>query len=101
VRNASRREALHRAVERHLGEAAALEGTPAGLHGLLWIPDLPASRESELRRACEARGVGLYPVRPVYTRPPRPAGSGLGHAALPEGDMEIGIRRLAAALKEL
>ena len=101
VRNASRREALHRAVERHLGEAAVLEGTPAGLHGLLWIPDLPASRESDLRRACEARGVGLYPVRPFYTRPPRRAGYVLGYAALPERDIEIGIRRLAAALREL
>ena len=101
VRNAARREALHAAVERHLGDAAVLEGTPAGLHGLLWVPDLPASRESELRRRCEARGVGIYPVRPYYTRPPRRAGYVLGDAALSERDIDAGIRRLAAALREL
>jgi len=101
VRNAARREALHAAVQRHLGEAAVLEGTPAGLHGLLWIPDLPAERESELRRSCEKRGVGIYPVRPYYTRPPRRAGYVLGYAALSPRDIDTGIRRLAAALKEL
>jgi GntR family transcriptional regulator/MocR family aminotransferase len=101
VRNAARREALHAAVQRHLGEAALLEGTPAGLHGLLWIPDLPAARESELRRRCEMHGVGIYPVRPYYSRPPRRAGYVLGYAALSPRDIDTGIRRLAAALREL
>ena len=101
VRNAARREALHQAVTRHLGDAGVLEGTPAGLHGLLWLNGLPAARESELRRRCEARGVGIYPVRPYYTRPPRRAGYVLGYAALPERDIDEGIRRLAEALREL
>jgi GntR family transcriptional regulator/MocR family aminotransferase len=101
VRNAARREALHQAVTRHLGDAGVLEGTPAGLHGLLWLNGLPAARESELRRRCEARGVGIYPVRPYYTRPPRRAGYVLGYAALPERDIDEGIKRLAEALREL
>jgi GntR family transcriptional regulator/MocR family aminotransferase len=101
LRNAERREALHAAVQRHLGDAAVLEGTPAGLHGLLWIADLPAARESELRRACEARGVGIYPVRPYYSRPPRRAGFVLGYASLSPRDIDAGIRRLAGALRSL
>jgi GntR family transcriptional regulator/MocR family aminotransferase len=101
VRNAARREALHEAVRRHLGDAAVLEGTPAGLHGLLWVSDLPLSREAELRRRCEARGVGLYPVRPFYSRPPRRAGYVLGYASLSEREIDAGIRLVAAALREL
>jgi GntR family transcriptional regulator/MocR family aminotransferase len=101
LRGAARREALHQAVQRHLGDAGSLEGTPAGLHGLLWIHELAAARESELRRACEARGVGIYPARPFYSRPPRRAGYILGYAALGERDIDEGIRRLAQALREL
>jgi GntR family transcriptional regulator/MocR family aminotransferase len=101
VRNAARREALHAAVARHLPGVAELAGTRAGLHGLLWIPDLPAAREAELRRACETRGVGIYPVRPYYSRPPARAGFVLGYAALGERDIDEGIRRLAAALRGL
>jgi GntR family transcriptional regulator / MocR family aminotransferase len=100
VRNASRREALHEAVRTHLAGAAHLDGTRAGLHGLLWIPDLPAGREAELRRRCEARGVGIYPVRPYYMRPPPRAGYVLGYSALDERAIDEGIRRLAAALAE-
>jgi GntR family transcriptional regulator/MocR family aminotransferase len=101
VRNAARREALHAAVERHLAGAAELAGTRAGLHGLLWLPELRAARESELRQRCAARGVGLYPVRPYYTRPPRRAGFVLGYAALSEAEIDEGIRRLSLALAEL
>jgi hypothetical protein len=40
-------------------------------------------------------------VRPYYTRPPRRAGYVLGYAALPERDIDEGIRLLAAALRAL
>jgi GntR family transcriptional regulator/MocR family aminotransferase len=98
VRNAARREALRAAVERHLGRDASLAGTRAGLHGLLWVHALPGSREAELRRAAQDRGVGLYPVRPYYTRPPRRAGYVLGYASLDEAAIDAGIARVAEAL---
>ncbi len=101
VRNAARREALQDAVRRHLAGAAELEGTRAGLHGLLWVPDLPMAREAELRREAERRGVGLYPVAPYYRRRPRRAGYVLGYAALSERDIDEGIRRVADALAAL
>jgi GntR family transcriptional regulator/MocR family aminotransferase len=101
VRNAARREALRAAVERHLGGAAFLAGTRAGLHGLLWVPQLPGSREAELRREARARGVGLYPVHPYYARPPRQAGYVLGYAALDEAAIDAGVERLAQALAAL
>jgi GntR family transcriptional regulator/MocR family aminotransferase len=101
VRNAARREALEAAVARHLAGAARLEGTRAGLHGVLQVPDLPFAREAELRRACETRDVGIYPLRPFYTRPPARAGFLLGYAALGEADIDEGVRRIGAALASL
>ncbi len=85
---------------RHLPEAAELEGTRAGLHGLLWIPDLPRSEESVFRRACEQRGVGLYPIHPYYARPPERAGFLLGYAALSPEAIGEGIERMAQALAD-
>jgi len=101
VRNAARREALEQAVQRHLAGAAHLEGTLAGLHGLLWVPGLSNARESELRRAAEAKGVGLYPIRPYYTRAPKRAGYLLGYASLDEEAIDEGIRRIAESLADV
>jgi len=101
VRNAARREALQSAVDRHLSGTAELEGTRAGLHGLLWVSELPHAREAELRRAGEARGVGIYPVHPYYATPPARAGYVLGYAGLSERDIDTGLRELAVALATL
>ncbi len=68
---------------------------------MLWVPDLPGDREVELRRRCEAKGVGIYPVHPYYTDPPRQAGYLLGYAALSEQAIEEGVRRIAASLADL
>jgi GntR family transcriptional regulator/MocR family aminotransferase len=95
VRNGARREALRAAVERHLGDAAQLAGTRAGLHGLLWLRDLPHERESELRHRCADDGVGIYPVHPFYRNAPSRAGYVLGYSALDEETIDEGIRRLA------
>jgi GntR family transcriptional regulator/MocR family aminotransferase len=100
ARNAARRAALVAALERHLGREAVLLGTGAGLHGVLSIPGLPMRRESELRKACAARGVGIYPIAPYYlTRPPPRAAFLLGFSGLDEKQIAEGIRRLAEALR--
>ena len=102
ARNAARREALVAALDRHLGDEAALLGTGAGLHGVLSIPRLPMRREAELRKACAARGVGIYPIAPYYlTRPPPRAAFLLGFSALEENEIAEGIGRLAEALAAL
>jgi GntR family transcriptional regulator/MocR family aminotransferase len=101
VRNGARREALRAAVERHLGDAAELSGTRAGLHGLLWLNDVPAAREAELRHRCADAGVGVYPIHPFYGSPPPRAGYLLGYSALEEQAIDDGIARLAAVLAGL
>src|SRR5258708_28020888 len=49
TRNASRRAAMLDAIERHLGARAQMSGINAGLHLMLWLRDLPASRSRALR----------------------------------------------------
>src|SRR5262245_18602523 len=98
LRNAARREALLAALQAHLGDAAVVSGTDAGLHVLLWLPDLPASRASAFRHRCREAGVGIYPVAPYYREPPDRAGYVLGYAALDEDRIREGVAKLAECL---
>jgi len=97
VRNGARRAALLAALARHLGARARVSGTDAGLHVLVWLPEIPAARAAALRREAAARDVGVYPVTPYYAHPPTAAGLVLGYAALTERAIEEGIARLAEA----
>jgi len=100
-RHAARRAALLAAVERHLGDRAAVVGTGAGVHAMLRIEELPHRAVPALRAACRARGVGVYPTAPYYAREPACAELLLGYAALDEASIESGIRGLAEALGEV
>jgi GntR family transcriptional regulator / MocR family aminotransferase len=100
TRNASRRAALLDAIDRYLGKHAQVSGVNAGLHVLMWLPEVPSDRTGELRRRAESAGVGVYPVSPFYLAPPTQAGLILGYASLPEKQIAEGIRRLASALSE-
>ena len=95
IRNAKRREAFVRAVERHLGDTAHLDGTHAGLHGLMWLNEIPVEREAEVRRLCAQRGVGLYPALPFFESPPERAGFIVGFSALTDQMIDEGIGRVA------
>jgi GntR family transcriptional regulator/MocR family aminotransferase len=98
ARNAARREALARAMQRYLSGKATLAGIGAGLHGFVSIPSIPARREAEFRRKCAARGVGIYPVVAYYTTPPDSAAFLLGFSSLAEAAIDEGIRRVASVL---
>jgi GntR family transcriptional regulator/MocR family aminotransferase len=101
TRNARRRAAMLEAIRRHLGARAEVSGVNAGVHLLLWLRDLPAARERELRMRAARAGVGVYSVAPFYLSPPRHVGLLLGYASLPETQIAEGIRRLALVLKSL
>jgi GntR family transcriptional regulator / MocR family aminotransferase len=101
TRNASRRAAMLEAIERHLGSRAQVTGVNAGLHLMLWLRDLPASRSRELRIRAARAGVGVYPVEPFYLKPPKHVGLLLGYASMPEKQIAEGIRRFAAVVSAL
>jgi GntR family transcriptional regulator/MocR family aminotransferase len=89
------------AIERYLGSRAQISGINAGLHLVLWLRDLPASRSRELRMRAARAGVGVYPVAPFYLNPPKQVGLLLGYASMPEKQIAEGIRRFASVVNSL
>lgn len=100
LRYARRREALLDATSRFLAGRVRVQGAAAGLHVVLWFPELTADRTAALIASARRRGVGVYPVAPYFFTPPGEAGLILGYAALAEAAIEEGVRRLGEALDE-
>ena len=101
TRNAGRRAAMLDAIERHLGDRVQVSGINAGLHLMLWLRDLPATRSRELRMRAARAGVGVYSVDPFYLNPPSRVGLLLGYSSMPEKQIAEGIRRFAAVVNSL
>ena len=101
--NERRRTALLDAIAHHLPANARVVGTAAGLHVVLWLPSVPHQNEPAVVAAARERGVGVYPVSPLFASPPsrtrpRRAGLILGYASLTIEQIEKGVRALAAAI---
>jgi GntR family transcriptional regulator/MocR family aminotransferase len=91
------------AISRYLGARARVEGTDSGLHVVVWFKGIPRSDEQQFVDKAKERGVGIWPVTPLYAeggkfRKERCAGFVLGYASLKVADIDKGIRLLAAAL---
>ncbi len=101
--NERRRGAIMEAIARHLGSRARVEGTDSGLHVVVWFQGIPKNAEQQFVDKARARGVGIWPVSPLYAegvkfRKERCAGFVLGYASLQVSDIDEGIRLLATAL---
>ncbi|MCU1740967.1 MULTISPECIES: PLP-dependent aminotransferase family protein [unclassified Pseudomonas] len=104
--NERRRRALLEAVEQHLAGHGQLVGMAAGLHGVLLMPALCAQDELRLQAASLERGVGVYPLSPLFAVSAsaayeRPAGLILGYAGLTPQEIHEGIRILAEVIREV
>lgn len=104
--NERRRTALVEAIAQHLPADARVVGTAAGLHVVLWLPSVPAHEELALVAAARERGVGVYPVSPLFASPapqarPLQAGLILGYASLTVDQIRQGVRELATAIGQL
>jgi GntR family transcriptional regulator/MocR family aminotransferase len=82
-----------------LGRQAKVSGVDAGLHLLLWLPQIPQRSVTNLRKHAEQLGVGVYSVAPFYPTPPPHAGLLMGYASLTEKDITEGVRRLASVVR--
>lgn len=99
-KNEGRRGALVDAISKYLGPRARVEGTDSGLHVVVWLNDIRKSAEQQLIVKAKERGVGIWPISPLYAegskfRKDRGAGFVLGYASLKQADIETGIRLLA------
>lgn len=104
--NERRRAALLDAIARHLRGNAQVSGTAAGLHVVLWLPFLRPQDEPALVAAARGKGVGVYPVSPLFAKPeshvqPRPAGLILGYASLTTEQIQQGMQILAKVIAEI
>ena len=75
-------------------------GENTGVHLVVWLNDVPPRELGALIGRAARAGVGIYPVAPYYAEPPRRAGLLFGYAALTEGEIHAGVRRLAELLRE-
>jgi len=93
-----RREALLDALHHELGERVEVADSGAGVHMVVWLPDLTAADMPELIARAAALDVGLYSIAPYYHRAPTCPGLLFGFASLTERDIQAGVRRFARAL---
>lgn len=105
-RNGERRQILLDALRRRFGDRIQIDGAAAGLHVVVWFRDLLRKSETMLIEAARLKGVGLYPVSPLFDprhpgRRPNAAGFVMGYAALEPRQIERGCKLLAEAVDEL
>ncbi|MBO9539742.1 PLP-dependent aminotransferase family protein [bacterium] len=93
-----RRRCLLQALHEHLGERVTILGDHAGLHVTIRLRT-HLDGEAIAQRAA-ALGVGVATTRACYMGNPEETELVLGYADLDERSIEVGVRRLAAALDE-
>jgi len=94
ARNAGRRRALISALREHFGMRVDIAGENTGVHLVVWLNDVPPRELGAFIGRASRAGVGIYSVAPFYSEPPRRAGLLFGYAALTEGEIRAGVRRL-------
>jgi GntR family transcriptional regulator / MocR family aminotransferase len=104
--NERRRAALLDAITHYLPGDVHVSGTAAGLHMVLWLPFMRSQDEPALVASARNKGVGAYPVTPLFARQPttleaRPAGLILGYASLTSEQIQQGVRTLASVIAEM
>jgi GntR family transcriptional regulator/MocR family aminotransferase len=98
VRNAARRAALLRAIEKHFGNDVEVFGAGAGVHVLVHFRRVPASRTDQLVNRAAAAGVRVHSSASYYLRPPDRCELVLGYGAMTEREIAAGIRALESAI---
>jgi GntR family transcriptional regulator / MocR family aminotransferase len=99
--NASRRSALLEALDDELGDRVTVVGGNAGIHAVVWLNRVPASRLDTLITRAAERGLGIHPVTPYYMKAPRRAGLLVGYASLTEREIREGVKVLRDLLLKL
>lgn len=101
ARNATRRAAMLAAFAEAFGDRAEIVGENAGIHMVVWLRDIAASRLDDVIARAAVRGLGIYSVAPYYLKPPARAGLLLGYGGLTEQEIREGVALLRDVLGEL
>ncbi len=73
----------------------------AGMHLVVWLRDRPRSDGDALIALARERGLGLYPITPLYVDPPDRAGLLMGYCGLSAREIEQAMAVFGACLDEL
>jgi GntR family transcriptional regulator/MocR family aminotransferase len=93
--NSERRAALIAALTDCFEDDIEIVGSSAGLHVVVWFKHLCAEDEPNLVQAALQRGIGIYPVAPLYLgQRPHRAGFVFGYASMSPGELTAGVTRL-------
>ncbi len=94
-----RHDAFLAGLQRELGDLILPPEAGTGLHTLVTLQaPLPMD---ELVAGAAKVGVGIYPARPYYLRPPARSSLLMGYTGLDEGAIEEGLRRLGQVARRL
>lgn len=103
--NSHRRVALIEALGRHFGNTVVIEGADAGLHIVVWFPDLPAACEGQLLECARNASIGIYSISGLYDDGSADrlncVGLVMGYAALEPKLIERGVQLLADTIEGL
>jgi GntR family transcriptional regulator / MocR family aminotransferase len=78
----ARREALIAGLKEHARDRVQIADTPAGMHLVIWLRDYDEARCEALIAYAHERGLGLYPLAPLYLQPPPRPGLILGYCGV-------------------
>lgn len=102
-KNARRRSALLDALDAQFGEAVQVEGADAGLHVVVWFPDMQPFMGPLLVNRAASLGVGVYSLSPHYMDDSccHRLGLVMGYASLTESSIQEGVRLLRVAYEDV
>src|SRR5262245_48471001 len=98
-RQSERVQGLVSALEQHLRCDCEVKGSAAGLHIVVWLPNLLPDRVPALLESCASRGVGVYSIAGYSARPLPKAGLLLGYGLTDVGQIQRGVKVLAEAYR--
>ena len=98
ARNSVKRRVLIASLREYFGDRVEVAGENAGVHLLVWLKDVEASKTDAIISRAARAGVGIYPVDLYYSKRPLRAGLLFGYASLTESGIRAGIRKLAAVV---
>ena len=98
-----RRASLLQGLARHGHGMFEVDDAGAGMHVVAWMRGTSHAQCGAFIELASARGLGLHPIAPHYSRRPKAAGLLLGYAALAPAEIDAAMqllgRCMAAAFK--
>jgi GntR family transcriptional regulator / MocR family aminotransferase len=85
-------------LKEHARDRIEISDTPAGMHVVVWLRGYDHARCEALVAYAHDRGLGLYPISPLYIHPPERQGLILGYCALSVAELREAMQLFGQCL---